>query len=505
MLRFGDAVTTILWNQFSNSPAPGPRPFVLVTPNGPTDGGDFGPSSTLWSGTGSSMTGGIQEALYWLSVHAPSGAGTVYVTGGSYSISAGIANTASQQVVIFEAGVTLNFSSGASALADANLGNAWFGVASSYGFNSTHTNYSHIAWYGNGCVINLTNAGSAATVFGLFQYGNYDTHGVSPYPGGIDFIVDGFVIPNAPADSAAWFVGVDQYTTLPISGTSNNSNGLLQKIRNIRLSRIFYTVAAGSYTGSPSMMVLQGAWHDVLIEDCSLDSYGVTGTSNPAGLFARANAGDAEQLVVRRCYFRTAAGTKPYPVIIQGNASGNNGSATRNCQQIYVEDTTFDSGLSSPAGFEVFINDTAGMSGNAGFATNFEFRRCTFINCELALNGQTALFGYLRFIDCITGSGSVFPTPNPLSPSLSKRFPMTSNFTTLAALPTSGPYTYPNVDAIEEILVVVGGTVSAVYWGGSASGTSTGTLTGTYRLRPGDSITISYTSGSAPTLYKFAV
>lgn len=497
-------MTTILWNQFPNTPAPGPRPYVLVTPSGPTDGGDFGPNSTRWSGTGSSLTGGIQEALYWLSQNAPNGAGTVYVTGGSYTISAGIANTASDQVVLFEAGVTLNYAAGASPIADANLGSVWFGVAASYGFNSTFKNYSHIRWYGNGCVVNLTNSGTAAVVFGLFQYGNHDSHGVSPYLGGEDFIVDGFVIPDAPPNTQAWYLGVDQYTTLPITGTSNTSNGLLQKIRNVRLSRIFYTANATSYSGSPTPLVLQGAWHDVLVEDCSIDSFGITGTSNCGGLFVRANSGDAEQLVVRRCYFRTAAGSQPIVAQIQGNASSINGGSSRVCRQVYVEDSTFDSGLSSPAGYELSINDTAGISTNVGFIADVEFRRCTFINCGVSLVGNGSYYGYLRFLDCVNASGSSFPAPTG---SLSERFPMLSNFTTVTPGPTSsGTFTYTNLDALEEIVAVSGGTVTAAFWGASTSGTPTGSLGGTYRLRPGDAITIQYTTtGSLPTLAKFAV
>jgi hypothetical protein len=496
-------MTTILWNQFASSPAPGPRPYVLVTPNGPTDGGDFGPNSTLWSGSGSSQTGGIQEALYFLSSHSIGG--TVYVTGGSYSISAAIANTGSNQVVIFEAGVTLNFSSAASQITDANLGSVWFAIASSYGFNSTYANYSHVRWYGNGCVINLTNttpSATTATIFGLFQYGKNDSHSSSPYLAGIDFVVDGFVIPNAPTNSTVWFVGVDHYTTLPISGTSGTSNGLLQKIRNVRLSRIFYTAKSGSVSGNgPYPTLLQGAWHNVVIEDCSVDTLNVTSTTLCNGLFIRANAGDAEQAIVRRCYFRTAPGTTPSVVQIQGNLSGNNPTAPRICQQVYIEDSTFDSGLTTPQGQEIYINDVDFSNNDVGYATNIEFRRCIFLNCELYLLAYGNYFGYVRFMDCQSAAGNAM-IPSSGSSTLSRRYPMTANFSSISV--GSSPFIYSNLDGVEELVAVVGGTLTNVYWGSGVTGTTpTGSLNGTYRLRPGDVLTVAYSG--APTMYKFAV
>jgi hypothetical protein len=375
----------------------------------------------------------------------------------------------------------------------------WFAVAASAGFNSTHANYSHIAWYGNGCVINLTSA-PVATIFGLFQYGAFDPYGVSPYYGGEDFVIDGFSMPNVPPSTLAFYLGVDHYTTLPISGTTNTSNGLLQKIRNVRLSRLFYTVNPSGFSGTPDPLTFQGAWHDILMEDCSFDSYGLTGSgSNCGGLFVRANAGDSEQLVVRRCYFRTSPLSQPLPVQIQANSSVHNGSMKRICQQVYVEDCTFDSGESTVSGYEVSINDTGGNSSNSGFVTNIEFRRCTFIVCGVSLVSNGNYFGYLRFMDCITGTGSTFPTPS--SGSLGQRFPMAGNFGTITV--SGNPFPYINVDAVEEIVVVVGGSVSAIVWGSTSSGTPTGLTSGTFRLRPGDSITVTYST--APSMYKFAV
>lgn len=54
----------------------GGKPYVLVTPNGPTDGGDFGPN------TFGTVTAGIQEAIDSLG----SGGGAVYIAQGTYNL-----------------------------------------------------------------------------------------------------------------------------------------------------------------------------------------------------------------------------------------------------------------------------------------------------------------------------------------------------------------------------------------------------------------------------------
>lgn len=64
--------------------------------------------------------------------------------------------------------------------------------------------------------------------------------------------------------------------------------------------------------------------------------------------------------------------------------------------------------------------------------------------------------------------------------------------------PSSSPYTYTNLDMYEEMIYLVGGTISDI----TRSGQSIGTDRSHY-LRPGDSIVISYTA--APTIRRFGV
>lgn len=59
------------------------------------------------------------------------------------------------------------------------------------------------------------------------------------------------------------------------------------------------------------------------------------------------------------------------------------------------------------------------------------------------------------------------------------------------------PFTYTNTDMVDENVVVTGGTVSAI----SAYGIATGQTAGTWKLRPGDTLQVTYTV--APTMTKF--
>jgi hypothetical protein len=487
---------------------------VLVTPNGGTgtgnDGGDFG------SKTPSTATNGIQEALNQIS----SSGGTVYICTGAYYLSKGVVNTGSNQVVLFEAGVVLNFTSTAAPINSTDLGQVWLGIASSYN-DSSKVNFAHIYWFGNGCEIgnlpDLSSSGEFPTVFGLMQYGQYDGFSGNA---GEDFIVDGFQIPSLPVNQLVWALGVDHFTTIP-----ETSAGLALKIRNVRLSRLFAVMSSStpqSPPSAPEMNVLQGAWHNVEISDCAMDASPQAGNYGDAGtLFVRANAGDSEQLAVRRCFFRGIANGEV--VELQGCSTSKNVSTPRTCQDLYLEDCTVDSGGEFLAS-AIYINDanypgTNTPNNQAGAILNIEFRRCTFINCGVTLNDQLASvsgniqrqnrFGYIRFVDCFDGSGGVSQFPQISSAyfgALAGRYPMTqgttppsSNFTTVNTGVSS--FTYVNDDAIDEIVAIWGGSSIVVTWNSVGGPIAGGT--GTYRLRPGDSITVTYSE--PPQMAKYGV
>lgn len=506
-------MTTIHWDQFTlGASGPGPRPFVLVTPNGGTgtgsDGGDFG------SKTPGTSTNGLQEALNQI---ATSG-GTVYVAAGSYTLSKGVVNTGSNQVVNLDPGAVLNFSSSASPITSAALGSVWFGIASSFD-DSAKVNYSHNRWLGNGCTIatltDLSASGVFPSVFGLMQYGKHDSFEGNA---GEDFVVDGFVIPSLQVNQLVWYVAVDHYTTL-----QQTSADLELKIRAVRLSRIFATwpsTGPSSPPSAPEMNVLQGAWHDVEIADCVMDASAQAGNYGDAGtLFVRANAGDSEQLVVRRCVFRGVGSGEV--VELQGCSTAINVSTPRTCQELYLEDCTIDSG-GGFLGTALYINDanypgTSTPNNQAGAIANVELRRCTFINCGVTLNPQLALnngqltlqnrFGYLRFVDCTATNGSNVSQAFPQVAAsyggvLPGRFPMTdssgaANFTGITV--GTSPFTYVNSDAIDEVVAVYNGSGVSVTWASSPSAGGPGS----YRLRPGDSITVSYST--SPTMKKYAL
>ena len=83
------------------------KPFVTVTPNGPDDGGDFGPN------TPGTQTAGIQEAINFLSSQMVSNGGytfplggTVFIKRGIYILNAGIDLSKAQQINLIGEGVT---------------------------------------------------------------------------------------------------------------------------------------------------------------------------------------------------------------------------------------------------------------------------------------------------------------------------------------------------------------------------------------------------------------
>jgi len=67
-----------------------------------------------------------------------------------------------------------------------------------------------------------------------------------------------------------------------------------------------------------------------------------------------------------------------------------------------------------------------------------------------------------------------------------------------STIPTASPYTYTNLDMTEEMVYLVGGTITGITRNGQSIGTER-----THYMRPGDTILISYSS--APTIRRFGV
>lgn len=112
----------------------GGLPFVIVTPGGPTDGGNFGPN------TPGTVTGGLDEACKSLS-----SGGFVFVAAASYSYTGAVTHINANTVIFFADGVSISTS-----------------AASIFNPGSSVTN---IQFIGNGCAL----SGFTAEAFNIFN------------------------------------------------------------------------------------------------------------------------------------------------------------------------------------------------------------------------------------------------------------------------------------------------------------------------------------------------
>jgi hypothetical protein len=463
------------------------KPFITVSPKGisngqssiTNDGSDYGPD------TPGTTTYGIQEALNSI---APTG-GMIYCRKGTYNVSSPIQGTGSNQTVWFEPGSTIVFASTTTPWTPTPPAPPMFiSIASNIQAGSGFQNYSHVHWFGNGTVINVNGAGTStsAAVFGLVQAGFYTTP--SPPPAGEDFILDDFVLQNVP--NTTFFVSVDNYGagTTPVPST--------QQIRNVRVSRIYatwYPTPAGV-----SGFVLQGSIQKAVIEDSVIDVSAVTNTPNYSNCFVRGNAGDSQQITIRRCTFIQHEGTGNV-FEFQANTSSSHPGVSRDIYDLLVVDCVFDSSSSTPQ----FSNSGGGLiddnggTGNAGHVYNLEFRRCFFANVGVTLNSGSSKFGYLRFAD-----GS---TPGGFQSSLLGRGPDDPGIAAVItpASPPTFPYPYyTNTDGFDEDIIATGGsppTGASIY----IDGYDTKLVQGVFRLREGDTLEfVGWGTNTLPTLQK---
>ncbi|HTZ62183.1 MAG TPA: hypothetical protein VMC82_06065 [Thermoplasmata archaeon] len=314
-------------------------------------------------------------------------------------------------------------------------------------------------------------------VIGIVQVGFNTT--ASPPAAGEDIIVDDFVILGVP--NTSFFVSVQNYE----SGISYTN-----QIRNVKVSRIHATWNA-STTGA-SGFVIQGSAREVVVEDCTIDTSALTSGVDCSNCFVHSNSGDCEQIRVTRCTF-IQNGLSGQIMEIQGNASGTNPSQRRDLHFVLIEDCIFNSGASSPVvggSGGGYIDDNNG-TGASGFVYDIEFRRCSFINTAISFQSAGSQFGYLRFSDGAPSTSATYPTG--FSGSLAGRGPNDPGVA--VTVPASGS-PYYNTDGFDEVVLVSGGTVTAI----KRNGTTTGLTTGEFLLRDGDSLTVTYSV--APTMTK---
>jgi hypothetical protein len=460
-------VTAVLADvAFSWANLPG-KPFVTVSPIGgalPNNGADFGPN------TAGTTTNGIQEAINSL----PANGGVVYCLAGGYTISSTLHNTGSFQVVIFAAGAILGFQPGGTyANSDLN-GHADILVGTTR--TPSEANFHDCYWYGNGALV--TGSGINDEIVFAAQHGG--SHSAPPLTPGYRLVVDGFTISNI--GNTSFLIGAQNYAA---NVTYAN------QIRQVRFSRISATWKPGT-TGASGCAV-QGSAREIILADLNIDTSNVAAGTQYSNLFIRAASGDTEDVVVARSTFINNQAGNVFD--IQGNASRIDGSVSRSCFNIRLEDCVFDSKQVSPtigyAGSGGGWIDDNDRTGNTGYVYNVEFTRCEFgpgsptstanpPNVGITFQTYLSFFGYIRFSE-----GSV-PAAFSGAPLLG-RGPGDAG----VAITFNASHQYINLDGFEERVILSGG--GAISLNGSPTGLTTAVLI----LRDGDYVTSNPTPTTA--------
>jgi hypothetical protein len=473
---------------------------VTVSPTGggtpPNNGADFGPDTLLHNvGPGKTVTNGIMEAIM-----STSGLeNETYCLGGSYSIAASLYNNHSGQVVRFSAGAILTFSpTGAYETIDLD-GPCDILVGTQRTPNEQ--NYHDCYWLGNGAqIIGSGLSGSTPEqVFGAQHVA------ASVYAVGYKLVVEGFTISNI--GNISFLIGADNYAT----GVTYT-----QQVRQVRFSRISATWYAGlDYTAGASGFLVSGSARQVLIEDCLLNANGIDGSPLPdlSNCFIRANAGDTTQVVVRRSLFIQPAASgsctdnRGSCWELQGNDSAMPGNiGPNNCHGISIEGCVFDSGRSSAAAGGCgggYIDDYDSNGSEEGYITNVVFRRTHLVSVFSGYRAHsTGTLGELSFKD---GSplGAWFPQQVPppyVGNTLPYRIPGDGG-ASLNPLPSTGPYSYKNLNGFKVTFVVNSGGVTTI----TINGSNVGLLTGAFQLAHGDTLELVYGASNPPNAYVLSI
>jgi hypothetical protein len=448
----------------------------------------WGSSQTQASpGTASSSRNITGTSITWaavsIAIRASSPGGTVYCQAGTYVLKAPIGNTGNYQCVIFEAGSNLtgvyaSLNPGGSPL-EALIWVAQDVASASFGALAA---YHHVEWKGNGCVINLYDSASSnyIVVNSVFEYS-----------------VNGPLISGIPQ---AYLVELDNFELMNLSGSAiyfqtHNGGGshpdVTQQASQWKISRIYAHSWNPGSTVSISWIVGISS-----VREFHLDQLFLDGASRPASvgtglIVVWSNGGDTSDIRVTNSVLIDSTSAASGGVVwLEGSTTTSGGEIT---SRIYFENCV----LKSPAynANAIVATDTfGGTPTNPAFITDFEFKLCEFENSGVNLvnngNGVAHLgFGRIldsRFIGLPTGS-------NAVSGSLKGRSPGATGQPPRGGI-TSTPYTYVNNDGFDETVVVTGSGITAISINGVALSTSQ--LYGAFFLRPGDSIKVTYPSGS---------
>lgn len=431
------------------------RPYIEVTPNGPTDGGDYGPNT---SGT---TTGGLLEALLSLS----STGGKIYVKRGAYTWTSAYVYTPTDYIaVIFEPGCSITIS--AVNGTPTNI----IDVAA----DSTGAGHHHIKWMGNGCTI---NTGAIAPGGGHWMGSNPNYVAGSPASYMVE--VSGFRILNARG--TVFGTGLTGLT----ANEKPEENNILWSISDIYVQPFSGINAIGGIR-------IQGMSFST-VKRCFAD-YSTVTTGDYSALFVTGNdsAGNVQFVDFIDCK-SLGNGVSGQTLEVQG---ADNTTWQVVNQFIRFINCTFDSGGTSnkiPGQSGPYIDDNNGNSSSTSYIANVSFIGCNWVNCSIGYQSTSTYYGFIKY----TGNG---PDISQTLGLLGRAYgPVGSDVSYVAITVGSSPFTYSNNDGFPELITVTGGTVSSI----TINGMDTGMTSGVFLLESNYIMTITYSV--APTMNKQGV
>lgn len=432
-------------------------PFVTVSPRGiasgtstvPNDGAVFGPDNDTTS------TSGIQDALNSIA----SSGGTVFLLSGTYTVGAAIGNTGNKQTVIFQPGVTLEFSGW-------NSGGIYIGQDT-----ASTTAYYLCAWYGNGALLTGPGNSTPWTLINMniTSSANWPA-GQAPYM----LVVDGFEITGF--ENTGWIIAVNN--------TGTTSPSVFQCVRQLKVSRIYMHNYAG--TGG---IFIGGSVKHVRFQHVVIDGSETPTTSTSYPFSAVASSGDVAHIECHQCLFvsngsSTVAANGSSVSLGAGFSPShlNSDWLFDNCE-FFCPSTFISPGMGGTGGLE--------MDDNEAYVLNIEFEDCYFNNTGITYRGNAAAPppGFVKF------RGGY---PQATLGSLPSRSPGQ-----VINVPTTGtgtPLTYQNLDGFDELVIVSGGLGVSI----TLNGQSVGVTSGVFQVKTGDTLNVTWTSGTGnnPTVNK---
>jgi hypothetical protein len=315
------------------------KPFVTVSAIGQAQtgvinaGADFGPDTS-----GTTMNG-LDSAI-------ASGAGIIYVLNNgthTWSPTGNVGGVQNGQIVVFEGGVTVNWTTAVGLIIGANAAGT--------------TQYYHNVWIGNGAhIINKSSGQPGINIWGIMSY------------------MDGFELDGNGAEYISLSMG---YNTLTVYNCTASN------------------IHTYNFTGpSGAIPLTTNNAANCAMYDCFADGSTVSSANDYSLLYVLALNGNTANCRYVRC--RTKGnGASGQCLEVHGNTNGS----TYSSQFITFEDCTFNSGATSPVGAGsggAYLDDNNNGS-SAAFINNITFSNCSWVNCNVSYQSVNNHFGYVRY------------------------------------------------------------------------------------------------------------